>query len=80
VTISSTAVAADAWDTLRFEVNAAGTSVDFFIDGVKQGSSDTSDIPTGTALWPVCGIWKLAGTNTRNVDFDYISVDQRVTR
>lgn len=44
---TSTAVVNNAWINLRWVCNAAGTSVEFFIDSVSQGTI-TTNIPTTT--------------------------------
>jgi len=63
---TSTAVAEDTWLTLRMEVNAAGTSVVFKVNGTTI-STETDNIPTGAGrqTGPVIGILKSAGTSAR---------------
>lgn len=74
-TTTSTAVPT-AYTTLRVEVNAGGTSVEFFVDNVSVGTH-TINIPTGTAR--VLGFgWfliKSVGTTARTGDFDYLAVE-----
>ncbi len=55
-------------------VNSAGTSVEFFIDGVSQGTT-TTNIPTSTNDVEVCAVvLKSAGTSARGVVLDYIKM------
>jgi len=64
---------ANQWYKLRIEVNAAATSVAFYIDGVLV-ATNTTNIPTGsgreTGIWT--GITKSAGSTSRNLDIDYL--------
>lgn len=71
-TNTSTAVAAATWIRLRFEINAAGTSAEFFIDGVSVGTIATN-IPTAAGRETGMGwaLQKTAGTNARTFDLDY---------
>jgi hypothetical protein len=75
-TTTSTAVPAATWTTLRIEVNADGTSVEFFVDNVSVGTH-TTNIPTGTARVVGFGwqILKSLGTTSRTIDADYIAVE-----
>lgn len=73
-TARDTAVTADtSWHTYEVEINAAGTSVQFYIDGVATGAAVTTNIPTGTGretgLMP-CYIVKSAGGTARTVNVD----------
>jgi hypothetical protein len=68
---------ADTWQNLSFEVNAAGTSVEFFIDGSSVGTI-VSNIPSAASLrtfgiMPLT-IIKSAGTTARTADIDYYRV------
>jgi len=71
-TVINTAVAptvynnvTQAIDHLRFEVNAGGTSVEFFINNVSMGAI-TTNIPTAVLLsYTGHGIIKSAGTTGR---------------
>jgi hypothetical protein len=50
-TAIDTGISADtSWHTFEFEVNAAATSVQFYIDGVATGSAVTTNIPTTNVL------------------------------
>ena len=60
--VSTTTVAINTWYTLKATINALGTSVEFFINGVSIGTS-TTNLPTA-ALTPICGMNTTAGTAT----------------
>lgn len=65
------------WTHLRMEINAAGTQVDFWIDGVDAGSS-TTNIPSG-ALTPMVKVTKTAGSSERYVDIDAFRLYYKLT-
>lgn len=70
---SSIAVVANTWVKLKMQINSAGTSVEFFVDGVSIGSS-SSNIPTGNAMRLMASIEK-QGTNSatsRTMNLDYL--------
>lgn len=72
---SSITVTAGQFYQLRIDANAAGTQIDFYVDGVLIGSSSTN-IPTSAGREFGLGykIEKLAGTTgttSRNFDLDY---------
>lgn len=75
-TSSGVAVAATTWTKLRFEVNAAGTRVDYFINDVNVGNISTN-IPTTVARVsaPLAKAEKSAGTTSTSVLIDFISRD-----
>lgn len=69
-TTLDTNVAADTnWHTFEFEVNAAGSSVEFFIDGTSVGTV-ASNIPTSTLRFAPCNIIKSAGITARIFHLD----------
>lgn len=70
-TDTTVAVAEDAWLKLRIQINDAGTSAEFFINGTSVGSN-TTNIPTGAGRYcsPGFGIYKTAGTNSRGIYMD----------
>ena len=68
-TDSGTAVADSVWLTLRAEINAAGTSVEYFIDDVSVGTIITN-LPTDR-IGENIGIVKSAGTTERKFLIDY---------
>ena len=78
-TTTSTAVATTG-QTLRIEINAAGTSVEFFIDNVSVGTI-TTNIPTGTARATgfASMIIKSIGTTARVFNSDYMRVQVNYT-
>lgn len=79
-TDTSVAVAADAWIKLRIEINAAGTSAEFFINGTSVGTH-SSGIPTASGRYavPVLHIAKEAGTTDRKMYVDYLGFDYDLT-
>ena len=72
VTTSATAVAAAAWMVLKCVINSAGTSAEFFVDGVSLGTV-TSNIPTTITytVAPTLQIIKSAGTTSRVYYIDW---------
>jgi hypothetical protein len=68
---------ANTFTTLEIVINAAGTSVELFVDGVSMGTS-TTNIPT-IGLAPGGSISKSAGTAARTVEVDLIQVKQTLT-
>ncbi len=77
-TLTSTGIAASTnWVKLMFKINAAGSSVDFFIDDISAGTNNTN-MPTGS-LGPLCFILKSAGTNDRKLHVDHFYMYQKFT-
>lgn len=80
---SGVAAIAGEWIRLKAVVNAAGTSVEYFINGVSVGSN-TTDIPVGAGrqTGAVLSIFKSAGTTPRviNIDWAWIHVNLTTTR
>ena len=79
-TDSSTTVVAGDWYLLEYVINAAGTSVEFFINGSSVGTNTTNIPSTTTDMgggW--IGIAKDAGTTDRSVYIDYWSLWQNFT-
>jgi len=74
-------VVANQWYVLEISVNAAGTSVEFFIDGVLV-ATHTSNIPTlvARATGPAVSIRKTLGATARTLVTDYFMVQMEVTR
>jgi hypothetical protein len=66
-------VSAATWYKLKVTVNAAGTSVDFSVDGSSIGAI-TTNIPTGSGRetgFAPAAMLKSAGTTARTADIDY---------
>lgn len=76
--VSAVSAAVDSWYKLKAVINAAGTSVEFFINGTSIGTSSTN-LPTA-ALTPICGINNTAAT-ARSITYyaDYVKVVQTLT-
>jgi len=76
---SSVAVAT-GWATLRMTINAAASSVSFYVNGTLIGTS-ASNIPTDAAHPISLGMSmkQTAGTNERKVDIDYVSCFNELT-
>lgn len=70
---SGLAFVAATYKTLRVEVDTAGKA-DFYIDGVKIGSTMTGAVTPSVALTPVIGARSL-NTTSKNVDVDYILIE-----
>lgn len=72
---SGVAVSASSYYKLEVVVNAAGTSVEYYIDGVLV-HTETSSIPTGSTRRTSAGfgIIKSVGTTQRGVYTDYLEV------
>lgn len=64
--------ALNAWHILKFVVNAAGTSIGFYVDGTLTNTI-TTNIPT-TNIGPWCLLKKSAGTTARTFDVDYAAI------
>lgn len=76
-TDTGVAVVADAWIRLGIQVNAAASSVTFFINGVLVATHSTN-IPT-VLLVPTLRISKTVGTTPRVAYVDYFKLYQRLT-
>lgn len=66
---SGVAVAAAAWYYLEIEVNAAGNSVEFFIDGSSVGTIASGPAASATAEMRI-GILKSVGVTIRGIKVD----------
>ncbi len=82
-TDTTVAAVAGAWTRLKVVVNAAGTSVEYFINGTSVGVV-TTNIPTGTGreTGGLLSIVKSAGTTARtvNTDWTWLHIDLAVSR
>lgn len=80
---SGITVAIDTWYLMEVEVNAAGTIVEFFLDGVSVGIlAVAANIPNGTVLdlFYNSHIMKLGGTTARVAYIDAYYLDLEITR
>ena len=81
-TFTTTSVAIDNTNLqkLRIDVNAAGTSVVFYIDDVSVGTH-TTNIPTGASRVFGNGVYlqKSAGGTSRTLDVDYLYMKTKFT-
>ena len=76
-TTTSIQVNANQWYKLTGIVNAAGTSVDFYIDDFLVATHNTN-IPTA-AVGFVSNLQKSAGTTARTTNLDYLYFKQKYT-
>jgi len=79
---SGVAVVAGAWIRLGYRVNAAGTSVQFIVNGLDSGSPITTNIPivpNTEAVALMYNIWKTAGTTNRIMSWDYVETGTTFT-
>lgn len=70
-TASALEVAAAAWLRLKVVVNAAGTSVEYFVDGVSIGTVATNIPGAGQNIGFGAFIIKSAGTTARTMETDW---------
>lgn len=75
-TTTSVPVVASQWYKLKIIINAAATSVGFYIDGVLV-ATHTTNIPTSST--PYLALSKTAGTTSRNIYIDYAVIQQIYT-
>jgi hypothetical protein len=73
---SAVAVVGGTWYLLAIEVNAAATSVEFFVNGTSIGTSATN-IPSAAGLH--FGIDEQVGTTARTFQVDYCRMYQKFT-
>jgi hypothetical protein len=76
-TTTDTTVTAGRWYRLRAEVNAAGNSVQFYINGALV-RTETNNIPT-LSVTPLTSIIKTNGTTARTAWLDFIRIRQKFT-
>lgn len=81
---TTSAIVANTWYRLKIIVNAAGTSVDYYVDDVLLTSGSlpiTTNIPTTSARTaaPSSQIIKSAGTTSRTAENDYAEFRQTLT-
>lgn len=77
---ASYAVVANTWMKLEIIVNAVGTSAEFYVNDVLV-ATHTANIPTGIGRQTgFCdGLRKIAGTNNRDSETDYIVMRYKLT-
>jgi hypothetical protein len=80
LTTTSVAINNSAWCKLSIEINAAGTSVTFYIDNILV-ATHTTNIPSGAAelITPRVNISKTIGTISRFFHMDYLYYAQTYT-
>lgn len=76
-TASGTAVTAGAWTKLKFVVNAAASSVDYFVNGTNVGTV-TTNLPTSVIVGLFLQQTRSAGTPVL-FSVDYVNMYQRFT-
>ena len=79
ITTTTTAVVSATWTKLRIEINAAGTSVGFYVDNVLVATHTTNIPASTTVLHQGNFIAKSAGTTARTYISDYMSLKQTLT-
>jgi hypothetical protein len=78
ITQTDTTVAANTnWTTLRVDINAAATSITYYINGVNVGSN-VANIPTNS-LSPYLNIIQSAGASSRSLTSDLFYFYQNLT-
>lgn len=79
-TVTTATITNGNWDRLEIDVNAAGTSVDFFINGSNVGTITTNLPTTATGMGHLPGqLIKTLGATARHVLEDYYYFYQRLT-
>jgi hypothetical protein len=80
-TTANTSTAVDTnWHKFKVSVNAAATSVSFYIDDVEVANSPiTTNIPTADIVYCVVIIKKSAGATPRSILVDYMQLDIALT-
>ena len=73
---SSVTVGAGTWYLLAFEINAAASSVEFFVNGTSFGTSSTN-IPSAAGLH--FGMDEQVGSTARTMQVDYCRMYQKFT-
>jgi hypothetical protein len=80
LTVTSVAASTTAWQKFSIEINAASTSVEFYIDNVLV-ATHTTNIPSGLLqlVTPKIQIGKSIGTTARSFFADYFGYKQTYT-
>jgi hypothetical protein len=81
LTTTTTAVTAAAWNNLRIEVNAAGTSVTFYVNGTAIATHTTNiPLPSNSRYFHMkMQIAKQIGLTSRAVYCDYVGYENILT-
>jgi hypothetical protein len=79
LTITSIPVVAGQWYKLRIDINAAGNSVTFYIDGTLVATHTTNIPATTTGLFISSVILKTVGTTARSLLTDYFMYEEIFT-
>ena len=79
VTTTSIPVVDGQWYKLRIDINAGGTSVTFYVDGVLVATHTTNIPSSTTAIAPISIICKSAGTTARTMLTDYFMYEEIFT-
>jgi hypothetical protein len=81
LTTTTTAVTAAAWNNLRIEVNAAGTSVTFYVNGTAIATHTTNiPLPSSSRYFHMkMQIAKQIGLTSRAVYCDYVGYENILT-
>jgi hypothetical protein len=79
LTTTSIPVVAAQWYKLRIDINAAGNSVTFYIDGTLVATHTTNIPATTSAMSVVSLINKTAGTTARSLLTDYFMYEEIFT-
>ena len=81
LTTTTTAVTAAAWNKLRIEVNAAGTSVTFYVNGTAIATHTTNiPLPSNSRYFHMkMQIAKQIGTTSRALYCDYVGYENILT-
>lgn len=79
-TVNGAVAAATGWQRCKAVVNAAATSVEFFVNETSLGTS-TTNIPNVAGAWiaPMLKVIKSVGTTAREIDVDYFMAYQIYT-
>lgn len=75
--VDSSTATTTSYTTLRININAAGTLVTFYVNGVSIGTSSTN-IPTATIV-PFVQMTKSIGSTARTVNIDLFYMYQKLT-
>jgi hypothetical protein len=70
--VTTTPVVAGSWVKLKTVINAAASSVSYYINGTLVGTAITTNIPTGgNTIGPAIALIKSAGSTSRLINIDF---------